>query len=313
MTSIFYLFLTFIRGWRAFFISFSLSSMDDGQFFPKICNLLSYLSILFWKSSIYCRIWAAFSGNLQFTIVFEQAFLKIFNLLSYLSSFFKKSTIYFRIWMIFRVFCISSADDGLFSSFFARRLQAKLCFSRFLHFAYERRMIFSIFWLFLVRESQFLLISCFPSWGKTDFWWFLIFPRGRKPFFADFWFSPVEESRFSPIFVRRTPTKRDFSYFPLIVGVRSLVLCVFHQSYPYESFIFLFFVDCIPYLNKFSRKLIIYHRIWVIFLENRWLYPLIWTDFLENNRPFLCLKTSFDYRFIFLSWHSFSYKKGKKE
>ena len=163
----------------------------------------------------------------------------------------------------------------------------------------------------------------FPSRGKAVFRWFLIFPRGRKL-----------------IFVRRTPTKRDFSYFPLIVGVRSLVLCVFHQSYPYKSFFFLFFVDCIPYLNKFSRKLIIYPRIWVIFLENRWLYPVseqifpkidnlppylsyfswksmivprIWADFLENDRLFLCLKTSFDYRFIFLSWHSFSYKKGKKE
>ena len=47
--------------------------------------------------------------------------------------------------MIFRVFCISSADDGLFSTFFARRLQAKPCFSQFLMKNRKRRAVFNVF------------------------------------------------------------------------------------------------------------------------------------------------------------------------
>lgn len=36
-------------------------------------------------------------------------------------------------------------SDSLFSAFSVRRLQAKHCFSRFLHFACERRTFFDIF------------------------------------------------------------------------------------------------------------------------------------------------------------------------
>ena len=185
------------------------------------------------------------------------------------------------------------------TAFFDFPSRGKADFRWFLIFPHEGKPIFAEFWFSPVRESWFSLNFDFPPWKIADFRRFLVFPLGGKPIFADFWFSPMRESWFSQIFVRRTPTKRDFSYFSLIVGVRSLILCVFHQSYPYESFIFLFFVDCTLYLSRFSWKLMIYSRTWV--------------DFLENNRPFLCSKTIFDYRFIFLSWYSFSYKKGKKE
>ena len=55
----------------------------------------------FWKHTIYYHIWAFFSENIQFTIVFEHLFLKIINLLSYLSIFFWKLSIYYRIWVVF--------------------------------------------------------------------------------------------------------------------------------------------------------------------------------------------------------------------
>ena len=141
------------------------------------------------------------------------------------------------------------------TAFFDFPSRGKANFRRFLVFPRGGKLLFADFWFSLMRESRFLVISDFPPWGKTDFRWILIFPREGKPFFGDFWFSPVEESWFSLIFVRRTLTKRDFSYFPLIVGVRSLVLCVFHQSYPYESFFFLFFVDCTPVSELFFLKI----------------------------------------------------------
>ena len=81
-------FLAFIRGWQAFFISFLLSSADDERFLSLFCFHPWMTDSFSRKSAIYYRIWAFFSGNLQFTIVFEQAFLKICNLLSYLSRLF---------------------------------------------------------------------------------------------------------------------------------------------------------------------------------------------------------------------------------
>ena len=150
------------------------------------------------------------------------------------------------------------------TAFFDFPSRGKANFRWFLVFPRGGKPIFADFWFSPVEESCFSPIFDFPSRGKADFRWFLIFPREGKPFFADFWFSPWGKADFRRflifprgrklIFVRRTPTKRDFSYFPLIVGVRSLVLCVFHQSYPYESFIFLFFDDCTPYLSRFSWK-----------------------------------------------------------
>ena len=44
--------------------------------------------------------------------------------------------------VVFRVFFISLASESQFSPFFALRLQAKRCFSRFLHFACERKHFF---------------------------------------------------------------------------------------------------------------------------------------------------------------------------
>ena len=163
----------------------------------------------------------------------------------------------------------------------------------------------------------------FPSRGKADFCWFLIFPRGGKPIFADFWFSPMRESWFSQIFdfpswkkadfcpsypyeawffifsAHRRGTKPCFMRFSSIVPLRKLHFSVFRWLYPISEQIFPKIDNLPPYLSYFSWKSMI--------------VPRIWADFLENDRPFLCLKTSFDHRFIFLSWHSFSYKKGKKE
>ena len=152
MTSVFHRLFVFIHGWRAVFHENHQFTIVFEHLFLKIVDLLSYLSSFSWKHTIYYRIWASFFENLQFTIVFEYIFLKTYNLLSYLSNFFWKSTIYPRIWIdfpenrrftpvsewFFCNFSISSADDEQFSVFFARRLQAKRYFLRFLHFAHER-------------------------------------------------------------------------------------------------------------------------------------------------------------------------------
>ena len=104
-----------------------------------------------------------------------------------------------------------------------------------------------------------------------------------------FWFSLAGESRFLLISCFPSRGKADFCWFLIFPRGGKPFFADFCTSYPYESFIFLFFVDCIPYLNKFSRKLIIYSRIWVIFLENRWLYPVSEQIFpkIDNLPPYL--------------------------
>ena len=145
MTSIFYLFL--------------LSSVDD-EHFLSLFRFHPWMTDNFSrKSSIYYHIWAAFSGNLQFTIVFEQLFQKVDDLLPYLND-----------------------------------------FSRFLHFAYERRMIFSIFWLSLVGESRFSLIFCFPKVGTAIFFRFFGFPKFGKGDYHCFSVFPTLGKYFLPIF-----------------------------------------------------------------------------------------------------------------
>ena len=160
-------------------------------------------------------------------------------------------------------------------------------------FSPVRKGDFQRFWFSPVRERWFLLFSCFPPWWKVDFCCFLVFPRGGKPIFADFWFSLTGDNLFSPIFIRRTPTKASFlifrsSYpyetlflpifvhrtptkasfyrFSFVVPLRKPLFPVFRSSYPYESLLLPFFINCTLYLSDFSRKLMIYARIWIVFL-----------------------------------------------
>ena len=99
--------------------------------------------------------------------------------------------------MIFRVFCISSADGGLFSTFFAHRLQAKPCFSQFLMKNRKRRAVFTVFHSSLASETLFFAFSAFRLRATNDFQHFLAFPHEGKPIFADFLFSQGWERRFS--------------------------------------------------------------------------------------------------------------------
>ena len=71
--------------------------------------------------------------------------------------------------MFFAVFSVSLMSEMLFSVFFARRLQAKRCFLRFLRFAYERNAVFSVFCSSLTSEMLFLAISAFRSRATNDF------------------------------------------------------------------------------------------------------------------------------------------------
>ena len=48
-------------------------------------------------------------------------------------------------------------------------------------------------------------------------------------------------------------TTASFRRFLPVVPLRKLLFSVFHQSYPYESFFFLFFINRTPTLNDFLR------------------------------------------------------------
>ena len=63
----------------------------------------------------------------------------------------------------------------LFSAFSTRRLQAKCCFSYFLHFAHERRVIFSIFRSSKGLEMLFSAFFVLPRGWKCSFRRFLAF------------------------------------------------------------------------------------------------------------------------------------------
>ena len=118
-------------------------------------------------------------------------------------------------------------SEMLFSVFFARRLQAKRCFLRFLRFAYERNAVFNVFRSSLASETLFLAISAFrsratndflhfwlskgwemqpvaffdfPKFGKVIFRCFSVFPMLGRPFSSVFRSSQVWESPFSLFF-----------------------------------------------------------------------------------------------------------------
>ena len=88
----------------------------------------------------------------------------------------------------------------------------------------------------------------------------------RKSPFPVFRSSYPYESLLFPFFVHCTPTKASFFRFLFIVPLRKSLFPNFRSLYPYESFFFPFFINCTPYLSDFSRKSMIYARIWVVFL-----------------------------------------------
>ena len=101
----------------------------------------------------------------------------------------------------------------LFSAFSTRRLQAKRCFSYFLHFAHERRVIFGVFHSSEGLETQLLVFFSFPRGWKCSFWCFLAF-RGVGNAACDiFRSSQVWESHFLSFFSLPKFWKGDFSHF----------------------------------------------------------------------------------------------------
>ena len=138
------------------------------------------------------------------------------------------------------IFCSSKGWEMQPLRFFILPKFGKAFFRRFSVFPMLGQPFSSVFCSSQVWEIRFSTFSRLPNFGKVSS--------------ADFWFSLAGEIRFSlfPSFpswgkavfccfpVHRTLTKRDFPCLSLIVGVRSLVFCVFHQSYPYESFFFCF-------------------------------------------------------------------------
>ena len=94
---------------------------------------------------------------------------------------------------VFRIFCISLTSDRPLSPFFARRLQAKRCFSHFLHFAHERRTVFSVFCSSLASETLFFAFSAFRSQATGHFPRFSLVAHERRMIFSIFWLSPAGE------------------------------------------------------------------------------------------------------------------------
>ena len=122
-----------------------------------------------------------------------------------------------------------------------------------------------------MRESWFLLIFCFPPWGKANFRWILIFPHEGKPFFAVFLFSLIRESRFSlnfdfppwgkanfPCFLFiRDLGQPIFLVFLFIRGLGRLSFSIFCLSETSDSLFFLFFIHPRPRTTIFFDFLLI--------------------------------------------------------
>ena len=135
--------------------------------------------------------------------------------------------------MIFRIFCISSADDGLFSQFSARRLQAKPCFSQFLMKNHERRAVFIVFCSSLASETLFFAFSAFRLRATNDFQHFLTFPRGGKSIFADFLFSQGWDGHFLPFFWFSQVWERRLSLFFSLPNLGKVFSADFRCLFPH--------------------------------------------------------------------------------
>ena len=125
-------FLAFIRGWQAFFISFLLSSADDERFL-SLFRFHPWMTDSFSrKSSIYCRIWAAFPKSRRFTPVSEWFFAFSAFRWPTTGCFHRFSLIACKRNAVFRVFCISLTSDEWFSAFFDFPSWGKVDFRWFL-------------------------------------------------------------------------------------------------------------------------------------------------------------------------------------
>ncbi len=90
-----------------------------------------------------------------------------------------------------------NTSDGQFSTIFVRRLPAKRCFCYFLHFAYERNVIFPVFCISLTSEALFFPFSTRRSEAKVSNCRKPVFARVRRAHlhrflpFPSSWFAPI--------------------------------------------------------------------------------------------------------------------------
>ena len=94
---------------------------------------------------------------------------------------------------VFIVFRSSLASEMLFLTIFDEKTRATSCFSRFLHFVHERRMIFSFFLLSSVDDERFSMFFAFRRPTTSIFSQFLHFVDRRRIFFAVLYKFPVGE------------------------------------------------------------------------------------------------------------------------
>ena len=146
-------------------------------------------------------------------------------------------------------------------AFFILPNVGKAVFRRFFVFPMLGKSIFADFLFSQCWESQFSMIFDFPSRGINLFSPIFTCRTPTKASFCRFSFIVPLRKHLFLIFVHRTPTKASFSRFSFIVPLRKPPFAVFRSSYPYESLLLPFFINCTPYLSDFSRKSMIYARI----------------------------------------------------
>ena len=141
----------------------------------------------------------------------------------------------------------------LFSAFSTRRLQAKRCFSYFLHFAHERRVIFSIFRSSKGLAMRFSAFFSFPRGWKCSLRHFSVFPSLGKPFFAVFQSSQIWESYFLSFFVLPKFGKGDFSHF-LVFPILGMYFPLIFDFLSWRRIIFPATVHCLLRTIRFRRQ-----------------------------------------------------------
>ena len=164
--------------------------------------------------------------------------------------------IYSRIWAVFRVFSISSTDDGLFSVFFTFRRPTTSCFLHFPCFVGRQRAFFCNFCVSLMSDERFSAFSACRLQAKRCFWQFSKKNHKRQPVFGVFRSSLASETLFSAFSAFRSRAMNDFQgfssfrrggkcslrRFSVFPSLGKPIFSVFHASQCWEMRFSAFFV-----------------------------------------------------------------------
>ena len=170
---------------------------------------------------------------------------------------------------IYKYSDLSAVAESQFSSFWVHRPWPKHCFCCFPLVGRGRKPIFVVFRSSATAETQNLSVFDFPPRRKRCFSHFLLFSHGGNDISAVFHSSAAAESQFSA-FSRFQPWPTNDFLWKLMILPR--IWTAFSENLQFtivSELSFLKICNLLSYLNRFSRKSMIYSRIWVIFPENR--------------------------------------------